>query len=82
MKQCVVRTYRRGYNPPAENINNKLDDGWLVKFPPVPYVDSDGETTCLEYVLEKSADPEPLATIDGVSLYADISNKNGRTNDD
>ena len=63
MQQCVVRTYRRGYNPPAENINKKLDDGWLVKFPPVPYTDSDGETTCLEYVLEKS--------VDEISLYAD-----------
>jgi len=66
----------------TEDLIEKLNDGWLVKFPPAEFVDADGGTTCFEYVLEKAPDLVPVVTIDGVSLYADISNKNGRTNDD
>jgi len=81
MKHCVVRTYRR--DPcMTEDLIEKLNDGWLVKFPPAEHRDYTGATNYFEYVLEKTPNLVPIITIDGVSLYADISNKNWRKNDD
>jgi len=53
MKNCVVRTFKRDdYNFPMMNLEDKLDEGWIVKFC-TPILLSNGETDCIEYVLEK-----------------------------
>lgn|GEM_PF-4134458 len=52
MKNCVVRTYGRGYSSPMENLSNKLSDGWIVKSS-TPILNRDGKTEYIEYILEK-----------------------------
>jgi len=52
MKNCVVRTFKRDdYIFPMSNLEEKLDEGWIVKF--CTSILSNGETNCIEYVLEK-----------------------------
>lgn len=52
MKNCVVRTYGRGYSSPTENLSKKLSDGWTVKSS-TPILNRDGKTEYVEYILEK-----------------------------
>jgi len=51
MKNCVVRTYKRGYTATMENLMDKLHDGWIVKLA-TPY-NIDGTVEYVEYILEK-----------------------------
>ena len=52
MKNCVVRTFKRNdYTFPMSNLEEKLDEGWIVKF--CTPILSNGETDCIEYILEK-----------------------------
>ena len=47
---CVVRTYRCTVRPMGE-LEEKLNDGWIVKSStPIIY---NGSTECIEYILEK-----------------------------
>jgi len=52
LKNCVVRTYGRGYSSPTENLSKKLSDGWTVKSS-TPILNRDGKTEYVEYILEK-----------------------------
>jgi len=52
LKNCVVRTYGKGYSNPTENLSRKLIDGWIVKGC-TPIMRADGKTEYIEYILEK-----------------------------
>ena len=52
LKNCVVRTYGKGYSHPTENLSRKLIDGWIVKSS-TPIMRADGKTEYIEYILEK-----------------------------
>ena len=51
MKNCLVRSYNKGYLKTTEFMNEKLNDGWIVKSS-TPFV-SQGTTEYIEYILEK-----------------------------
>lgn len=50
MKQCVVRSYSRKYLDSMEEINDRLNDGWIVKHI-TPFI-INGGTEFIEYILE------------------------------
>lgn len=50
MKQCVVRTYSRGYTGTIENLQALLKCGWKVKYI-TPFM-RNGDTDYVEYILE------------------------------
>jgi hypothetical protein len=52
MKNCVVRTYCKSYSNPTGSLSEKLANGWTVKIG-MPFVNSDGKTEMIEYILEK-----------------------------
>ena len=47
-QQYVVRTFPNL----ADNLRNKLEDGWYVVMV-TPFLNSEGRTLCLEYVIER-----------------------------
>jgi hypothetical protein len=51
MKQCVVRTYSRGYSCTTEHLTKKLAEGWSVAFV-TPYL-LNGTIEYVEYILQK-----------------------------
>jgi len=53
MKNCVVRTYKEGtYLNPMRQLEEKLREGWIVKFSTPIYLNN-RETDYIEYILEK-----------------------------
>lgn len=52
VKNCVVRSYRKGYVRTTENLSAKLNAGWIVKSS-TPFINSKGQTEYVEYILEK-----------------------------
>ena len=51
MRNCLVRSYRKGYTKTTEFMDEKLNEGWIVKSS-TPFA-VDGETEYVEYILEK-----------------------------
>lgn len=52
MKNCVIRTYGKGYYNQTSDLAKKLNDGWIVKSG-IPFVTAEGKTEYIEYILEK-----------------------------
>lgn len=51
LKNCVVRTYSNGYTNKMVSLEDKLNNGWTVKFITPFYFK--GNTEYVEYILEK-----------------------------
>jgi hypothetical protein len=51
-ENCVVRTLNRNFSNAMLRLEEKLEDGWVVKSS-TPFIDSDGKTDCVEYILER-----------------------------
>ena len=52
IKNCVVRTWSLDHTHKEQKLIEKLSDGWIVKYS-VPFIDCNGRTEFVEYILEK-----------------------------